>query len=137
MVITDVPGTMMSRSSMGKDDRVASRVDQREPHDDGMIQNITTVGRPYCSFRPSAGKFAPPAARPCHCRASITSITCYDFVTLLAYGGLYQSSVMFCFRFTDLFRKSNTIHQTRDLQQPVTTRHDSALHGVGFIRPFS
>jgi hypothetical protein len=56
MVITDVPGSTMS--SMGKDDRVASKVDQwppetltvsdREPHEN-TEHNITlaTVGRPY------------------------------------------------------------------------------------------
>ena len=43
MIVTDVPGTMMSRSSMGEGDRAASKVDQRA-YDDGMI-GYRTVGR--------------------------------------------------------------------------------------------
>jgi hypothetical protein len=49
---------IMSRSSTGKDDRalaLAGSSDQREPHGNGMSQNITTVGWPVlsCSIRPS------------------------------------------------------------------------------------
>lgn len=48
MVIIDVPGTMMSRSSMGKTiewlvELIRETLRLREPHD-GMIQNIATVG---------------------------------------------------------------------------------------------
>ena len=48
----------MSNVINGKDDRVAHRVDERDPHD-GMIPNITTVGRTCCTIiRRSAGKSA-------------------------------------------------------------------------------
>lgn len=45
----------MSKVINGKDDRVARRVDKRDPHD-GMIPNITTIGRTVLYYNQAIGR---------------------------------------------------------------------------------